>query len=129
MSSATPALALHRVAIVARLRAAGCVFAEDEADLLISSAGSPAELLAMVDRRIDGVPLEHILGWARFCAIRVTVAPGVFVPRARTELLVRQAVALAAGTRRSSSTCAVAPARSVPPLPRPLTRSACTPPT
>ncbi|HEV7899569.1 MAG TPA: putative protein N(5)-glutamine methyltransferase [Planosporangium sp.] len=95
MSPSTSTLALHRVAIVARLRAAGCVFAEDEADLLISSAGTPADLLAMVGRRIDGLPLEHILGWARFCAIRVTVAPGVFVPRARTELLVRQAVALA----------------------------------
>jgi len=88
-------LALHRVAIVARLRAAGCVFAEDEADLLISSAGTAADLLAMVDRRIDGLPLEHIVGWARFCGIRVTVAPGVFVPRARTELLVRRAAALA----------------------------------
>jgi release factor glutamine methyltransferase len=95
MSSPTSTPALHRVAVVARLRAAGCVFAEDEADLLISSAGTPAELLSMVDRRIDGLPLEHILGWAEFCGIRVAVVPGVFVPRARTELLVRQAVALA----------------------------------
>jgi release factor glutamine methyltransferase len=95
MSPSTSTLTLHRVAIVARLRAAGCVFAEDEADLLISSAGTPADLLSMVDRRVDGLPLEHILGWARFCAIRVTVAPGVFVPRVRTELLVRHAVALA----------------------------------
>ncbi len=95
MSPSMSTLALHRVAIVARLRAAGCVFAEDEADLLISSAGTAADLLAMVDRRIDGLPLEHIVGWARFCGIRVTVAPGVFVPRARTELLVRRAAALA----------------------------------
>jgi release factor glutamine methyltransferase len=86
------------VAIAARLRAAGCVFAEDEADLLLSAGASPADLLSMLERRVAGVPLEHILGWARFCAIRVTVAPGVFVPRARSELLVRQAVALLGAT-------------------------------
>ena len=35
-------------AIVARLRAAGCVFAEDEARLLVAAARTPAELAAMV---------------------------------------------------------------------------------
>jgi release factor glutamine methyltransferase len=87
--------ALQRAAIVARLRAAGCVFAEDEADLLLSSAATAAELEDMVGRRVEGLPLEHVVGWAPFCGVRVAVAPGVFVPRARTELLVRQAVALA----------------------------------
>src|SRR5919198_868550 len=81
--------------IVSRLRAAGCVFAEDEALLLISAAGSPGELAAMVDRRIAGLPLEHVLGWAEFCGLRIAVDPEVFVPRRRTELLVRQAIALA----------------------------------
>ena len=87
-------VARRRAAIVARLRAAGSVWAEDEADLLISSAASPAELHALVGRRVDGQPLEHILGWARFCGLRVVVAPGVFIPRTRTELLVRTAVTL-----------------------------------
>jgi len=82
-------------AIVARLRAAGCVFAEDEAELLITAARTPAELTAMVERRIVGVPLEQILGWAEFCDLQITVEPGVFVPRRRTELLVRQAQVLA----------------------------------
>lgn len=81
--------------IVTRLRAAGCVFAEDEAELLLSTAPDPADLAAMVDRRIAGLPLEHVLGWAEFCGRRVTVDPGVFVPRRRTEFLVRQAAALA----------------------------------
>ena len=81
--------------IVSRLRAAGCVFAEDEARLLISAARTPAELDAMVDQRAAGQPLEQVLGWAEFCGLRITVAPGVFVPRRRTEFLVRQAVALA----------------------------------
>src|SRR6266511_2520690 len=55
---------LSRTAIVSRLRAAGCVFAEDEARLLIDSAKTPAELLAMVERRVAGLPLEHVVGWA-----------------------------------------------------------------
>jgi release factor glutamine methyltransferase len=80
---------------VTRLRAAGCVFAEDEARLLISAARTPAELDAMVDRRAAGLPLEHVLGWAEFCGLRIAVDTGVFVPRRRTEFLVRQAAALA----------------------------------
>jgi release factor glutamine methyltransferase len=84
-----------QIAIVTRLRAAGCVFAEDEAALLISSAATPAELDAMVDRRVSGIPLEHVLGWAEFCGLRIAVDEGVFVPRRRTELVVRQAAALA----------------------------------
>jgi release factor glutamine methyltransferase len=81
--------------IVARLRAAGCVFAEDEAALLIATAGSPEELDAMVERRAVGLPLEQVLGWAEFCGLRIAVDPGVFVPRRRTEFLVQEAVALA----------------------------------
>jgi release factor glutamine methyltransferase len=82
-------------AIVARLRAAGCVFAEDEARLLTAEATSPAALDDMVARRVAGLPLEQILGWAAFCGLRIAVEPGVFVPRRRTELLVHQAVGLA----------------------------------
>jgi release factor glutamine methyltransferase len=84
-----------RSIIVTRLRVAGCVFAEDEARLLISAARTPADLAAMVDRRAAGVPLEHVLGWAQFCGLRIAVDPGVFVPRRRTEFLVRQAATLA----------------------------------
>ena len=81
--------------IVTRLRAAGCVFAEDEARLLMAAARTPAELDAMVTRRAAGLPLEQVLGWAEFCGLRISVTPGVFVPRRRTEFLVRQAVPLA----------------------------------
>ena len=87
--------AVSRPAIVTRLRSAGCVFAEDEAELLIAAAGTPAELAAMVDRRASGLPLEHVVGWADFCGLRIAVEPAVFVPRRRTEFLVRQAIALA----------------------------------
>jgi release factor glutamine methyltransferase len=83
-----------RSVIVTRLRAVGCVFAEDEARLLITAARTPADLAAMVNRRAAGMPLEHVLGWAGFCGLRIAVDPGVFVPRRRTEFLVRQAAAL-----------------------------------
>jgi release factor glutamine methyltransferase len=81
--------------IVTRLRAAGCVFAEDEARLLRSAAATLADLSAMVDRRAAGEPLEHVVGWAEFCGLRIAVSPGVFVPRRRTEFLVGEAVTLA----------------------------------
>jgi release factor glutamine methyltransferase len=81
--------------VVSRLRAAGCVFAEDEARLLLEAAATRADLDAMVSRRVSGLPLEHVLGWAEFLGLRITVAPGVFVPRRRTELLARQAATLA----------------------------------
>jgi release factor glutamine methyltransferase len=92
--SASPS-PFSRSVIVTRLRAAGCVFAEDEADLLISAARPQAELAAMVDRRAAGEPLEHVLGWAEFCGLRMELDPGVFVPRRRSEFLVGQAAALA----------------------------------
>jgi release factor glutamine methyltransferase len=85
----------HQSDIVARLRASGCVFAEDEARLLAAQARTPAELAAMVERRVAGIPLEHVLGWVEFCGLRIAVDPGVFVPRRRTEFLVREAVAVA----------------------------------
>ncbi|MFD3449381.1 putative protein N(5)-glutamine methyltransferase [Microbacteriaceae bacterium 4G12] len=81
--------------IAARLRAAGCVFAEDEARLLISAAQTPADLTAMVDRRAAGLPLEHVIGWVEFCGIQIAVDLGVFVPRRRTEFLAHQAAILA----------------------------------
>ena len=49
----------------------------------------------MVERRAAGLPLEHVLGWAEFCGLRIAVEPGVFVPRPRSEFLVEQAAALA----------------------------------
>jgi release factor glutamine methyltransferase len=79
-------------AVIARLRAAGCVFAEEEAAILASSAGTAAELDAMVARRAGGEPLEQVVGWAEFSGLRVFVDPDVFVPRRRSEFLVSVAV-------------------------------------
>lgn len=86
--------AVHRH-LSARLRQAGCVFAEEEARLLVRHADSAATLDRWVLRRCAGEPLEVLLGWADFCGLRVVVAPGVFVPRRRTEALVRVALEVA----------------------------------
>lgn len=76
--------------LVARLRRAGCVFAEDEAAELRAAPGG-AGLEALVRRREAGEPLEHVLGRARFAGVEVPVSTGVFVPRRRSELVVEEA--------------------------------------
>ncbi|WP_232506560.1 putative protein N(5)-glutamine methyltransferase [Microlunatus flavus] len=87
-------------ALVRRLRAAGCVFAEEEAALILEQAGTAADPAAEAERlagaRVGGLPLEVVLGWAELAGVRVVVEPGVFVPRRRTELMVATAVELGA---------------------------------
>ncbi|MCQ2001974.1 putative protein N(5)-glutamine methyltransferase [Arthrobacter zhaoxinii] len=83
--------------LVSRLRDAGCVYAEEEAVLLLSGAPGAAVLDLMVARRLAGQPLEQVLGWASFGGLRVGLRPGVFVPRRRTEFLAEQAVHVLAG--------------------------------
>lgn len=96
MSNASAPTSLSTV--TARLRAAGSVFAEDEAQLLVAEASSAALLADMVERRVAGLPLEHILGWVEFCGMRIQVDHGLFVPRRRTEFLARKAICIASPT-------------------------------
>ena len=91
----TPHAQHVNVRITERLRAAGCVFAQDEAQMLAEAASTSEELDRLVTRREAGEPLEHVLGWAEFCGLRIHVTAGVFVPRYRTELLAEQAIAIA----------------------------------
>jgi len=80
--------------LVERLRAVWCVFAEEEAAEIRRVLGDDAEAAdAVVTARGNGIPLEHALGVARFAGVEVFVGPGVFVPRARAEVLVDEAVA------------------------------------
>lgn len=91
--------------LVARLRAAGCVFAEDEAALLVEAARDEDQLETLVRRRADGTPLEQVLGWVDFDGLRLTVAPGVFVPRQRTTFLVQVAAGLAPASATVADVC------------------------
>ena len=82
----------ERTEVIIRLRAAGCVFAEEEADLLLRSVSTAAGLEDRMRRREAGEPLELILGFAVFDGIRLRVGAGVFVPRRRSVLLAREVV-------------------------------------
>ncbi|RPF25686.1 putative protein N(5)-glutamine methyltransferase [Georgenia muralis] len=81
--------------VVARLRAAGSVFAEEEAALLLAAAPTAAELEETLGRRVAGEPLELVLGWVDLEGVRVALEASVFVPRRRSGLLVREAARLA----------------------------------
>ena len=97
--------------LVARLRAAGCVFAEDEAMLLEQAvegrADAADELERLVARRVEGEPLEQLLGWAEFGGLRILLEPGVFVPRRRTEALAAEAIRLTGAVADSGRPCVV----------------------
>ncbi|TBN56916.1 putative protein N(5)-glutamine methyltransferase [Glaciihabitans arcticus] len=92
------------MSLIERLRAAGCVYAEDEAALLEEAATGDA-LEALVLRRIQGEPLEVVLGWAEFRGLRIAVDAGVFVPRKRTEVLVELGVRVAGEGARILDLC------------------------
>lgn len=78
-----------------RLRAADCVFAEDEARLLCAAADG-ALLDELVEARVAGAPLEPLLGHVDFAGLRLRVVPGVFVPRQRSVFIARLAARAAA---------------------------------
>ncbi len=81
-------------AVVDRLRAAGCVAAEEEAADYVALAPDAATLEAWLLRREQGEPPAWITGTTVFCGRRLHVSPGVYVPRAQTEELARRAAAL-----------------------------------
>ncbi|ADB32606.1 modification methylase, HemK family [Kribbella flavida DSM 17836] len=85
--------ALTPTSVVSTLRAAGCVFAEDEAAMILATATDDRQLAEMVEQRVAGRPLEHVVGWAEFRGLRVALDADVFVPRRRTEHLVDEAIA------------------------------------
>lgn len=70
------------------------MFAEDEVRVLTDAAATSDELEQMIRRRLAGEPVEVIVGWAEFCGHRIQVDSGVFVPRARTGILVEEGVRL-----------------------------------
>lgn len=92
----------------ARLRAAGCVFADDEARVLLEAASDDADLAQMLGRREAGEPLEYVVGWAEFDGLRIPVLPGVFIPRRRTHALLAQALHMVGHSARVLELCCAA---------------------
>lgn len=95
--------------IAQRLRIVGIADAAQEAEELVRAllglsksaylASPPeltdhqiAQLKQQTARRIAGEPLHYIIGSLTFMNLRVTVGPGVLIPRPETELLVEEAI-------------------------------------
>jgi release factor glutamine methyltransferase len=91
--------------VVERLRAAGCVAAEEEAHDLLETAPDPRTLEAWLSRRERGEPLAWITGGLEFCGRWLHVAPGVYVPRIQSEELARRASRLLSDHARSADLC------------------------
>lgn len=101
-------------AATSSLRAAGCVYAVEEARLIWSASPDPAARLALLERRVAGEPIEWLLGTVEFAGQPLEVGTGAFVPRRRTELLARLAAARARRIRTRPAVvvelcCGVAP--------------------
>ncbi len=109
-SGVSSADALRDVRIDARARLVGADVASprSDADWLLAhvlgvsrgqlasverlSAAQLTAYTALIDRRAQREPLQHIIGEAWFRALRIPIGPGVFVPRPETELLVDHAL-------------------------------------
>lgn len=68
------------------------------------SAERVARYRELLDRRAEGVPLQHLTGEAWFRNVRVAVGPGVFVPRPETESVAGAAIEAARAVRMQGRT-------------------------
>lgn len=76
--------------IAKRLRAAGIESAAFEAAQLCTL--KPEQISSAVEKRIEGVPLQYILGEWEFYGLKFYVGEGVLIPRPDTEILAEQAL-------------------------------------
>ncbi|MDO5634282.1 MAG: peptide chain release factor N(5)-glutamine methyltransferase [Micrococcus sp.] len=61
--------------------------------------GDEAEAFeALVARRVQRIPLQHLTGTAAFFGLDLAVGPGVFIPRPETEVLVSRGLAVLEGS-------------------------------
>jgi len=103
-----------------RLERAGIVSARAEAEWLLAEAlGTPRTelylreeplepqlieaILGLLAQRVHGEPLQYVLRSTEFWGHRLAVAPGVFIPRPETEVLVERAIHHLQGVRRRTS--------------------------
>lgn len=91
--------------VVARLRAAGCIAAEEEARELLAAAPGETVPEEWLRRRERGEPLAWITGSVEFCGGRLHVAPGVYVPRIQSEELARRAARRLPDHGRAADLC------------------------
>jgi len=80
--------------VVDRLRAAGCVAADEEANVLDTAAPDDTTLEGWIRRREQGEPLAWITGTTQFCGDTLFVDRGVYVPRHQSEALAQRAAKL-----------------------------------
>ena len=96
-----------------RLTAAGVPSASADAALIVSSVLErpksalylhdeiPTEQRIRIERlitqRSSRIPVQHLLGWAPFRHLELSVGPGVFIPRPETELVAEAVIRSAGG--------------------------------
>jgi len=61
--------------------------------------------LAMIEKRAEGTPLQHIVGSANFMGLEFKVTPDVLIPRPETELLVEEALKILTPDSRVLELC------------------------
>jgi len=59
------------------------------------SSGERTFLREAIQHRVQGMPIQYIIGWQTFRYLNLRVKPGVFIPRPETELLVEQVIDVA----------------------------------
>ncbi len=77
--------------VIARLAAAGCVAAAEEAVELAAASPDLTTLDSWLSRREQGEPVAWITGRTTFGGRRLHIAPGLYVPRLQSEELARRA--------------------------------------
>ena len=93
------------IAVVHRLREAGCIDAELEAAEFLGAAPDAGTLEAWLRRREQGEPVAWIVGSVSFGGHRIRVAPGVYVPRPQSDALARHAAARLPRRGRAADLC------------------------
>lgn len=79
----------------------------DRRAILLGAEGDPEPVRRALSRRLEGEPLQYILGEWDFYGRTYRVGPGVLIPRPETELLIEQALAFGAGKPiRAADLCA-----------------------
>lgn len=61
--------------------------------------------LALIEKRAEGIPLQHIVGSANFMGLEFKVSPDVLIPRPETELLVEEALKILTPDSRVLELC------------------------